>query len=328
MMKRCATLLGLLWAALAFVWTPAQAAEPYPVPLLRIIVQFGSASASDPVARKLGGLLTQQMGVTTVIENREGGSGLVAAVAAANAQPNGSTIILVASPPFASVPLLQKTPGYDPDSQFTPIARVMTSALILTGSKHAPFTNFAGMRDYAKRNPGKLNYASSGTGSASHLNMEALKLAAGLDIIFVPYKNTGQQMTDLIGGQVQLNVSSLPGAYPHVKGVNVNALAVGSLKRNALMPDVPTFAEVSGQPDMEAVVWYGILGPRGMPAPLVDRLSSEIAKAISTPEMTTLFATISAEPSYQPPAEFARTIKRGIADAKKLIAHLKIPPQE
>lgn len=326
--KRRTALLGSLLGALALSSTLTHAAEPYPVPTLRILVPFGASSASDPVARKLGELLSKQMDITVVVENREGGSGLVGSVAAANSPPNGSTVILVANPPFAAVPLLQKKPAYDPDAQFTPIARVMTSALMVVGTKHAPFSNFAELREYSKRNPGKLNYASSGTGSASHLNMEALKLATGLDATFVPYKNTGQQMTDVIGGQVQLNVPSLPGGYPQVKAGTVHPIAVGSLKRSKLMPDVPTFAEVSGQAGLEAVVWYGVLGPRGMPPAVVSRLSTEIGKAVANPQLIALIETIGAEPDFQPTEVFARSIKTGIGNARKMIELLKIPLQD
>ena len=327
-MKHKAFALAWLCAAWLAPFTGAHAADPYPVSTLRIIVPFGASSASDPVARRLGDLLSKQMDITVVVENREGGSGLLGSMLVANSPPNGSIVILVANPPFAAVPLLQKKPAYDPEAQFTPIARVMTSALMVVGSKHAPFTTFAEMREYAKRNPGKLNYASSGTGSASHLNMEALKLATGLEATFVPYKNTGQQMTDVIGGQIQLNVPSLPGGYPQVKAGNVNGLAVGSLKRSALMPEVPTFAEVSGQPGLEAVVWYGIMGPRGMPPAVVSRLSAEIGKAVANPQLIALIESIGAEPHYQPSEEFGLGIKRGIASARKLIDHLKIPLQD
>jgi tripartite-type tricarboxylate transporter receptor subunit TctC len=328
-MKNPKAALRALGTALALLWTSAHAAEPYPVPTLRIIVQFGSSSASDPVARKLAELLAKQMDITTIVENREGGSGLIASLAAANASPNGGTVIMVAGPsPFATVPLLQKKPAYDPEAQFTPIARVMSSALILVGSKHAPFTTYAEMRDYAKRNPGKLSYASSGVGSASHLSMESLKMTAGLDIKFVPYKNTGQQMTDTIGGQIELNVPSLPGGYPHVKSGAVRALAVGSLKRSALMPDVPTFAEVTGQPDLEAAVWYGILGPRGMPPAVVSRLSTEIGKALATPQMISLIESLGAEPSYMPNEEFSANLKRSVTNVRKLVEHLNLPLQE
>lgn len=325
-MKRCATALGCLWAAFTLASLPALAAEPYPVSTLRIVVPFGASSGPDPVGRRIGERLAEQMGITVVVENREGVGGRLGALHVANAPADGSVILIVASPPFASAPYMQKKPAYDPVVQFTPIARVLTTPLMLVSYKQAPFANYEEMRDYAKRNPGLLNYASSGIGTGSHLSMESLKLASGnLDITFVPYKSTGQQMTDVIGGQVQLNMPSVAGGYPQVKAGNVRALAVGSARRSALMPEVPTFAEASGQAGLEAVVWYGFFGPRGMPEAVVSRLSAEIGKAVATPQMTALIEAMGAEPAYQPNAEFALTLARGVVDARKLIEFLKIP---
>lgn len=328
-MKRYAVALSCLLAVSALTSIPARAADPYPISTLRIVVPFGPSSGPDPVARKIGAELAAQMGITVIVENREGAGGRLAAQAVANAPADGSVILIVASPPFASAPLMQKKPSYDPIANFTPIARVLSTPLMLIASKHAPFTTFQEMREYAKRNPGKLNYASSGTGSGSHLSMEALKLAAGgLDIVFVPYKSTGQQMTDVIGGQVYLNVPSVAGGFPQVKAGNVRALAVGSAKRSRLMPDVPTFAEASGKPGLEAMVWYGFFGPRGMSEAVANRLSSEIEKAIATAQMTEQIESMGAEPAYQSPAEFAQTLRRGVMDARELIDYLKIPLQD
>lgn len=324
-MTRLAAVLRCVAAVASLACMSAYAADAYPVSTLRIIVPFGASSGPDPVARVIGERLAEQMGINVIVENREGAGGQVGALAAAAAPANGSVILIVASPPFASTPFLQKKPAYDPVTQFTPIARALTTPLMLIGSKLAPFTTFDEMREYAKRNPGKLNYASSGTGTGSHLAMEQVKLAAGLDIAFVPYKNTGQQMTDLIGGQVQLNVPSVAGAISQVKAGNVRALAVGSAKRSPLMPEVPTFAEATGQADMEAVVWYGFLGPRGMPDAVVARLSSEISKALASPKMVALIESMGAEYAYQPPGEFVETVRRGVADARRMIEHLKIP---
>lgn len=329
MKRNYAGTLACLLASAALTSLPARGAEPYPVSTLKIVVPFGPSSGPDPVGRKIGERLAEQMGISVIVENREGAGGRLAAQAVASAPADGSTILIVASPPFASAPSLQKKPAYDPVAGFTPIARVLTTPLMLISSKHAPFTTFQEMREYAKRNPGKLNYASSGTGSGSHLSMEALKLAAGgLDIVFIPYKSTGQQMTDVIGGQVYLNVPSVAGGYSQVQGGNVRALAVGSLKRSKLMPDVPTFAEASGKPDLEAVVWYGFLGPKGMPEAVVNRLSQEIKKAIASPQMAAQIDSMGAEAAYQGPVEFAQTVQRGVKDARALIEHLKIPLQD
>ena len=331
MRHQSAALRILTWmcVAWAFATTAAIAQERYPVSTLKIIVPFGASSGPDPVGRRLAERLAEQMGITVVVENREGAGGSLGAQAVANAPADGSVILIVASPPFASAPFLQKRPAYDPVAHFTPIARVLTTPLMLVASKHAPFTNFDEFREYAKRHPGKLNYASSGTGSGSHLFMESLKMAAGnLDVTFVPYKSTGQQMTDVIGGQVQLNVPSVAGAIQQVKAGNVRALAVGSARRSPLMPDVPTFAEASGTPGLEATVWYGIFGPRGMPDAVAQRLSAEIGRAIATPQITALLESMGAEPAFQGSAEFVQTVARGVGDARRLIDALKLPPQD
>lgn len=301
------------------------AGVPYPAQALRIIVPFGANSGPDPVARRIGERLAEQLGISVVIENKEGAGGQIGAQAIASATPNGAVIGLTASPPFASVPYFQKKPSYDPDAQFTHIARVLTTPLMIVSSKHAPFTNFAEMQDYAKKNPGKLRYATSGVGSASFLAMETVKLAVGMDVEYVPYKSNGQQMIDTISGVVQLNVVSVAGAFPQVKSGNVRAIAVGSERRIALMPDVPTIAEATGKSELDAQVVYGFVGPKGMPPALVDRLSEEIRKAMASPQVLSMFESMGAEAAHQPPAEFAETIRKSVANSKRVIQSLKIP---
>ena len=328
-MIKCAAALRCGLAAMAsFIVASAFAADAYPAKQIRIIVPFGTSSGLDPVARAIGERMAEQMATPVVIENREGAGGQLGVLAAAAAPADGSTIVLVVSPPFAAAPYLQKRPAYDPVANFTPIARVVTTPLMLIASNHAPFKTFADMVDYARLNPGKLNYASAGIGTASHLKMEQLKLALGLDIAFVPYKSTGQQMTDTIGGQVQLSMPSLAGGLPQVTGGNVRALAVGSLQRSPLLPDVPTFAEASRVPELEAVVWYGFMAPRGLSEPLVARLSAEIEKALASSQMAKVAASMGAERAFQGPADFAATLQRSADEARKLIGELKIAPQD
>lgn len=321
---RVAAMVAGLIAAFQPVVASAQQAQPYPVQTLRIIVPFGASSGPDPAARRIGERLAEQMGISVVIENREGAGGQIAAQAIISAPPNGSVIGLFAIPPFTSIPFMQKKPTYDPDTQFTHIARVISTPLMIVASKQAPFTNFEQMQDYAKKNPGKLSYATSGTGAASFLSMETVKLALGLDILAVPYKSTGQQMTDTIAGVVALNVVSVAGGVGQVQAGNVRAIAVGSEKRNALMPDVPTIAEASGRPDLEAVVSYGFVGPRGMPEAVVNRLSAEISKAMTTQQLTGLVASMGADAAFLPPAPFGDWVRRSVANSKQVIQTLKL----
>lgn len=328
---RSSSIFGIITVAVvvtgAFAVAPqsAKAQTAYPAQSLRIIVPFGASSGPDPVARRIGERLAEQLRIPVVIENKEGAGGQVGALAIATAPPNGSVIGLIASPPFSSVPYFHKTPSYDPVGQFTPIARVLTTPLMIVGNKNAPFTNFSEMREYAKKNPGKLNYATSGTGSASFLSMEGVKLAMGMDITSVPYKSTGQQMTDVIAGVVQLNVVSVAGGFPQVKAGNVRAIAVGSAKRNPLMPSVPTIAEASGRPELDATVVYGFVGPRGMPEAIVNQLSAEIAQAIASPQIVSMIESMGADSAYQAPAEFGETIRKSVVNSKEVIQALKLP---
>jgi len=288
-------------------------------------VPFGPGSGPDPVARRMAERLTEQLGIPVVIETREGAGGQVGSQAIANALPNGATIGVVASPPFTSVPNFQKRPSYDPETQFTHIARLMTTPLMIVSSMHAPFTNFAEMQDYAKKNPGKLSYATSGSGSASFLSMETVKLAAGINVLAVPYKSNAQQMTDTIGGTVHMNVVSLAGSLQQVRAGAVRALAVGSEKRSPVLPNVPTLAEVTGKADLDAVVAYGVIGPRGIPEALVNRLAAEMQKALETPQMIQFAESSGAMMGFQGPAQWSASVRKSVLNARQVIQTLNLP---
>lgn len=318
-----------LAAATIALCASAVAADAYPHRQLKIIVPFGSSSGLDPVARTIGERLASQMGISVIVENREGAGGQIGVMAAVAAPPDGGTIVLVVHPPYAAAPYLKKKAPYDPRVDLTPIAKVINTPLMLIASNASGIKSVAEMVDRARENPGKLSYGSSGTGTASHLKMEQIKMLLGnLDIKFVPYRSTGQQMTDTIGGQIDLSLPSLSGGFSQVKSGLVRALAVGSAKRSPLLPDVPTFAEAAGKPGVEAVVWYGFMGPKGLPAPIINRLSSEIEKALQSPEMTKLIDTLGAERAYQNPAEFAALVRDSAEEARVLQEVLKLPLQD
>ena len=299
-------------------------ADAYPVKTLRIIVPFGGSSGLDPVARQIGERLAEQMGISVVVENREGASGQIGVVAAIASPPNGGTIVLVVNPPFAALPYMRAKPAYDPLADLTPIARVITTPLMLVSSNSSPFKTFGEMEQAAKKEPGRFSYGSAGVGTASHLKMEQLKLVMGLDLKFVPYKSTGQQMTDVIGGQIDLSMPSLSGGLPQVQTGRVRALAVGSSKRSALLPAVPTLGEATGQADFEAVVWYGFMGPKGMPASVVATLAAEIEKALASPSMAKLAESLGAERAFQGPVEFSTMLRADAESTRELIKALKV----
>jgi tripartite-type tricarboxylate transporter receptor subunit TctC len=287
-------------------------------------VPFGNSSGLDPIARRIGERLGEQMNIKVTVENREGASGQVGVMAAVAAPPDGSTIVLVVNPPFAALPYMRKKPPYEPLVDLTPIARVVITPLMLIASNLSPFKTFDEMEQVAKKNPGKLNYGSSGVGTASHLKMEQLKLLKALDIKFVPYKSTGQQMTDTIGGQIELSMPSVAGGVGQVQAGLVQALAVGSSKRIPLLPKVPTLAEATGQANFEAVVWYGFMGPKGMPAPIVARLAAEIEKALESPAMVKIAESMGADRAFLGPVPFTDMLRKDAENTRDLIQKLNI----
>lgn len=323
-----ASMLKSLTVVLSLGVAASVQADAYPAKSLRIIVPFGSSSGLDPVARRIGERLAEQMNIPVIVENREGASGQVGVMAAVAAPADGSTIVLVVNPPYAALPYIRKKPAYDPVADLTPIARVINSPLMLISSNHASFKTFEEMEKAAKKEPGKLNYGSSGIGTASHLKMEQLKLLKGLDISFVPYKSTGQQMTDVIGGQIDLSMPSVAGGVSQVQAGRVRALAVGSSARNPLLPAVPTLAEATGQANFEAVVWYGFMGPKGLPATIVAKLAEEIEKALDSPAMAKTAETLGAERAFLGPVAFAAMLRRDAGDTRDLIQRLKLPLED
>lgn len=306
---------------------PAMSAEAFPNKPVRIIVPFGSSSGLDPVARTMAESMSHQTGGSFIVENREGGGGMVGVLAGAAAPADGYTILMVVHPPFAAAPFLQRKQPYDPIRDFTPIARVSVTPLILIAANTSPFKTFTEMANFAKQNPGKLNYASSGIGTASHLYMEQIKLAMGLEIAFVPYRSTGQQMADTISGQVHMSLPSLIGGLPQVQAGKARLLAIGGASRQASFPDVPTFAEASGIAGFDAAVWYGFVGPRGMPDAIAARINAEMATALNSPRVTKVIEDGGAQKAHTSPGEFAALIQAGALDTQKIIKSLNIELQ-
>ncbi|CAN5445993.1 tripartite tricarboxylate transporter substrate binding protein BugE [soil metagenome] len=316
-------------AVVLCLWAAASAqAQTFPNKPIRIIVPFGASSGLDPIGRGIGERLAEQMGVPVFVENREGAGGQVGVMAAVASPPDGSTIIIVVNPPYAAAPYMRAKLPYDPLTDLTPIARVVTTPLMLIASNQSGLNTFSEMVQVAKSQPGKLSYGSSGVGTASHLKMEQIKLVDKLDIKFVPYKSTGQQMMDTVGGQLDLSFPSLAGGLPQVQSGKVRALAIGSPQRNPLLPAVPTLAEATGKPGLEAVVWYAFMGPKGMPHDVVARLASEIEKALDTPAMAKVAETLGAERSFLGPVGFTEQVRKSAEESRSLIKELNIMVQE
>lgn len=277
---------------------------------LRLVIPFGPGSGLDAIGRALSQHLKLASSSSIVVENREGAAGAIGAQAVVSAAPDGHTLLLAASPPFAITPTLQKAPAYHPVQDFTPIARIAEVPMVLVASRNSPVSTFAELVAFAKSHPGKLDYASAGVGVPSHLFMEQMKHSLGLDLTFVPYKGTGQMYTDVISGQVPLATVSLGVAKPHLASGAWKALAIGLDKRHALFPDIPTIKEVSPSVDLSGnmKVWYGLLGPRGLPRQDVQAIYLGVEKAVLRPEFAASVTSQSAELALQGPQEFANSL--------------------
>ena len=318
------TALAIAAAALSM---PGFAQETFPSKRLQLVIPFAPGNGVDQLGREYGEVLRTQIGQPVVIENREGAGGIIGGSFAARAAPDGYTVMIAAHPPFAIAPLLQKEPLFDPINSFTSVAKVGSVPLVAVASSAMPFKTWQEMAAYVKANPDKANYAASGVGSPGQLFTQLIKLHTGLPLQEISYKSTAQAMTDTLGGQVQLSLVSVPAAAQHIKAGTLRALAVGSARRLPEMPDVPTLAEVIGQPKFEASVWYGFLVPVGTPQERVAKLYTEIAKASSDKRITDLMARASITPDLQNPQQFAASIKADVATARKMIEVAKLAPQ-
>jgi tripartite-type tricarboxylate transporter receptor subunit TctC len=253
---------GALVLALA-VAAPLCTAQNYPTRPIRLVITYPPGGTTDFVGRPIAQKLSEFYGQPAVVDNRGGAGGVIATMIVAQAPPDGYTLLLGTSSGMLINPLLNPALPYEAFRDFSPVSRTNINPQALVANAALPVNNVKELIAYAKANPGKLNAASSGIGTPNHLGAEMLKYLAKIDIVHVPYKGGGPAMTDLIGGQVQLQFSSIPTVLAHVKAGRIKMLAIGSAKRSPALPDVPTIAE-AGVPGYEYTTWYGIFGPRGM----------------------------------------------------------------
>lgn len=280
-------LLGLLvlWQALFVVPSAfAQAqASAYPARPIRLVVPYPTGGSADGLVRPLAQRMAELLGQPVVIENKAGANGIIGADAVAKSAPDGYTVLLGAIGPNAVAGLLQPLP-YDPARDFVPLAFLASVSNVLVVSAGSPLRSVADVIAAAKARPATLTYGSTGNGSSNQLAAELLKLAAGVDIVHVPYKGGAAMQTDLMGGHLSILFDNLPAAQPQIKAGTFRPLAVTSLKRQPDLPDVPTMDE-SGFPKFETGAWYGLLLPAGTPKPIVDQLNAVVVRALSEPAL-------------------------------------------
>ncbi len=304
--------------ALSLAPLAAQAQAAYPSKPITIIVPFSAGGTTDILARVVGQFMSTDLGQPVVIDNRAGAGGNIGGQAAARATPDGYTIFMGTVGTHAINQSLYKKMPFDPIKDFAPLSRVAMVPNLLVANPSQPYKNVKELIAYAKANPGKINFGSSGAGSSIHLSGELFKQMAGVDMQHVPYRGSAPAVSDLLGGQINLMFDNMPSAIPHVKGGKLRPLAVTTAKRSPALPDVPTIAE-SGVPGYEATSWFGLLAPAGTPAPVIAKLNASILKALANPEVKKKLAEQGAEAAGEKPEQFAAFIAAETAKWGKVV---------
>jgi tripartite-type tricarboxylate transporter receptor subunit TctC len=283
-------------------------AQAWPDRPIRIVVPFSAGGTADVLARILGQKMTDAWGQQVVIDNRAGSGGVIGTEIGAAAPRDGYTLMMGITANIAINPALYPRLAVDPVRDFAPITLIAKAPYVMVVPTSLGVTSAREFLALARGKPGQLNYASLGSGSASHLTAELLQSMAGIKLLHVPYKTLGSAMTDLIAGQVQLFFLGMVSAQSQVKGGRLRAVGVTGPKRSAAMPDLPTVAE-SGVPGFEVVSWYGLLAPAGTPRPVILKVNAEVKRILDTPEMREKLTAEGAEVSPTTPEEFAAYIK-------------------
>jgi tripartite-type tricarboxylate transporter receptor subunit TctC len=303
MHKICSSLLNAACVLLAL--TTAAAAQDYPARTVRIIVPFPPGGFNDIVGRILATQLSERLGKQFIVDNRTGAGGVVGTELAAHAPKDGHTL-LIASLAVTINPWFHQI-SYDPVKSFAPIALLATAPNVLSVHPDLPVKSAKDVIALARKQPGKLQYASSGVGSFMHMGPELFKVMAKVDILHVPFRGAGPALIDVMGGNTHMSFASVPSTMTHLRSGKLRALGVGGLNRNALIPDIPTISE-SGLPGYEISNWIGIVAPAGTPAPIVERLYKEISAIQDSPEMKKQFANEGADVVRMSSAEYGKFI--------------------
>lgn len=301
----------LSWAATAVAAASMLAAPvamaAYPDKPIRLIVGFSAGGTTDVVARVVGKEVGEALGQPVVVENRPGAGSNIGAEAVARAEPDGYTLLMVAVT-SAINQTLYKNLSFDLVKDFDPVALAVRVPNVLVVHPDVKANSVSELVDLLKKEPGKHNFASSGSGTSIHMAGELFKLRADVDVMHIPYKGSANALTDLVGGQVDYMFDNMPSAWPHVQSGKLRALAVTTADRSKTAPDLPTMRE-SGFPDFDVSSWFGVIGPKGMPADVVETLNKSIRAALAKPEVRERLEALGAVPADTTPQEFAQFIK-------------------
>ena len=319
-MKRL--LYAILLSALAALALPAWG-DTFPSKPVKIIVPFPPGGGTDILARPLADALSKKWGQPVIIDNRGGAGGNIGTKAAADAEPDGYTLIFGVMGTHAVNQSLYKDAGFDSMKDFAAITMVANTPNILVVTPSVPANTVQELIDYARANPGKLNYASPGNGSPSHLATAIFENMAGIQLTHVPYKGSGPALTDMLGGQTQVWIANAPVVLQHIQSGKLRALATTSARRPAIAPNIPTLDE-AGLKGYEADTWYGVFAPARTPVPVLDKLNADFVAALNSPEIRAIYAKEGAEIVADSRASFTERLRADVAKWKAVIADLKL----
>jgi tripartite-type tricarboxylate transporter receptor subunit TctC len=306
-MSRFTIFLAALAASLLAA-VPA-GAQNYPSKPVKIIVPFGPGGAADSLPRLIGAKLSGMWGQPVVIENRAGAAGNIGMEAAARSTPDGYTLTSAPVGNLAINPHMYASLGYDVFKDFTPITLIGSVQNVLVVHPAVPANTVAELIALAKAQPGKLTFGSGGAGSQAHMGGELLKAMAGIDLVHVAYKGVGDSIKDLLGGQISMVVAQIPSVKPLIESGRLRALGIASLQRTATLPNVPAIAETAGLKGFEAVSWYALVGPAGMPKEAVAKIQADVAAVVHSPEIREKLLGFGADPIGSTPAQLLATMR-------------------
>jgi tripartite-type tricarboxylate transporter receptor subunit TctC len=300
-------------------------AQDYPTRPVRIIVPFGAGGPADVTARLIGNILQDGLGQPFVVEDRPGAGGVIGTVEAAKSAPDGYTLLMMSNTQTANESLVPQR-KYELMRDLVPIAPVNYSDLVIVVNPQVQAKTLQEFIALAKSQPGKLNYASSGQGTPYHMAGELFKAMAGIDLVHVPYRNSGEARSGVIGGQVQMMIDAVTTMAPNVEAGQVRALATTGKTRSDVLPNVPTVND-AGVPGYEATIWLGFMAPTGTPKPIIDKLNAAISAAVKRPDIVKLWATQGADAMSMSPEEFDKYLRSDIVKWADVVKKFADKPQ-
>ncbi len=304
----------------ALLGTTPCPAEDYPTRPIRIVVPFGAGGPADVTARLIGNVLQENFGQPVVVENRTGAGGVIGTQEAVKSPPDGYTLLMMSNTQTVNESLIPQR-KYELMRDLLPIAPLNYSDLVIVVHPSVPAKTLQEFIALAKSQPGKLNYASSGQGTPYHMAGELFKAMAGVDILHVPYRNSGEARSGVIGGQVQMMIDAVTTMAPNIREKQVRALATTGKSRSSVLPDVPTAAE-AGVPGYEATIWLGLMAPAGTPRPIIDKLNAAVNAAIKRPDIVKLWSAQGAIPMSMSPEEFDKFLRADIVKWAAIVKKL------